>query len=66
MVHANAPLSELGRLRLARSVVEDGWSVARAAERFQVSRTTAARWVDRYRHQGVEGMRDRSSRPNAV
>lgn len=64
MVHANAPLSELGRLRLARSVVEDGWSVARAAERFQVSRTTAARWVDRYRCQGVAGMKDRSSRPH--
>ena len=42
MVHGNAPLSELGRLRLARCVVEDGWPIARAAERFQVSRTTAA------------------------
>jgi hypothetical protein len=37
MVHRNAPLSETGRLRLARCVVEDGWSVHRAAERFQVS-----------------------------
>ena len=41
MVHANAPLSDLGRLRLVRCVVESGWPVARAAERFQVSRATA-------------------------
>ena len=64
MVHANAPLSELGRLRLARCIVENQWPVARAAERFQVSRTTAARWADRYRQAGAAGMVDRSSRPH--
>ena len=47
MSHANAPLSELGRLRLARCVVEDGWPLRRAAERFQVSPTTAKRWAER-------------------
>jgi transposase InsO family protein len=57
-------LTELGRLRLARVVVEQGWPVARAAERFQVSRTTAGRWAARYRDQGVAGMADRSSRPH--
>jgi hypothetical protein len=62
--HANAPLSELGRLRLARCIVEQGWPTARAAERFQVSRTTAARWAQRYRVEGSAGMRDRSSRPH--
>jgi transposase len=64
VVHANAPLSELGRLRLARAIVEEGWPVARAAERFQVSRTTAARWASRYRNGGSAGMVDRSSRPH--
>lgn len=64
MVHANAPLSELGRLRLARCVVEEGWSIARAAERFQVSRTTATRWTRRYLELGRAGMSDRSSRPH--
>jgi len=63
--HGNAPLSETGRLRLARCVVEDGWPLRRAAERFQVSPTTAARWASRYRQQGVAGMADRSSRPHA-
>ena len=42
MSHPNAPLTEPGRLRLARCVVEDGWPLRRAAERFQVSPTTAA------------------------
>jgi transposase InsO family protein len=62
--HANAPLTELGRLRLARCVVEDGWPLRRAAQRFQVSVTTAKRWAERYRDEGVAGMSDRSSRPH--
>jgi transposase InsO family protein len=64
VVHRNAPLSETGRLRLARCVVEDGWPLRRAAERFQVSVTTAARWAGRYRELGAHGMVDRSSRPH--
>ena len=64
MVHRNAPLSELGRLRLARAIVDQGWPSARAAERFQVSRPTAHRWATRYRDQGPAGMADRSSRPH--
>jgi transposase InsO family protein len=67
MSHRNAPLSETGRLRLACCVVEDGWSLRRAAERFQVAVTTAARaarWAGRYRELGIAGMADRSSRPH--
>lgn len=63
MSHANALLTPNGRLRLARCVVEDGWPLRRAAERFQVSVTTAARWAARYRDHGEGGMVDRSSRP---
>ena len=62
--HANAPLSETGRLRLARCVVEEGWSLRRAAERFQVAPNTASRWARRYRLHGAAGMQDRSSRPH--
>ena len=61
--HANAKLAPRGRLELARCVVEDGWPLRRAAERFQVSPTTAARWAGRYRRLGAAGMTDRSSRP---
>jgi hypothetical protein len=45
-------------------VVDDGWGLRRAAERFQVSPTTAKRWADRYRQLGAAGMVDRSSRPH--
>ncbi|XRQ08857.1 IS481 family transposase [Actinomadura welshii] len=64
MVHANAKLTPRGRLELARCVVEDGWSPRRAAERFQVSHTTARRWAARYRQHGTAGMGDRPSRPH--
>ncbi|WP_420079920.1 IS481 family transposase [Streptomyces sp. JL4002] len=64
MPHRNAPLTETGRLRLARCVVEDGWPLRRAADRFQVSPTTAQRWAARYRTLGEAGMYDRSSRPH--
>jgi transposase InsO family protein len=45
-------------------VVEEGWPVARAAERYDVSWPTAKRWADRYRQAGEAGMADRSSRPH--
>ena len=63
MSHPNAFLAPKGRLQLARCVVDDGWTLRRAAERFQVSVPTAARWAGRYREQGEDGMEDRSSRP---
>ncbi|WP_161927195.1 IS481 family transposase [Gordonia crocea] len=61
MTHANAPLTPEGRRRLASLVVDQGWSLRRAAERFQCSPATAKRWADRYRAGQV--LTDRSSRP---
>jgi hypothetical protein len=64
--HANAtltPRGPRGRLWLARCVVEQGWPLRRAAERFQTSASTASRWAGRYREYGAAGMVDRSSRP---
>lgn len=63
MSHANATLTPAGRLRLARCIVDDGWSLRQAAGRFSVSVPTAKRWADRYRLHGQVGMADRSSRP---
>jgi transposase InsO family protein len=63
--HPNAVLAHSGRLRLARCVVVDGWSLRRAAERFNVSVPTAARWSRRYRESGEAGLEDRTSRPAA-
>ena len=64
MSHANAALTPRARLRLARLVIDQGWSVARAAERYDVSWPTARRWADRYRQLGEAGMTDASSRPH--
>ena len=63
--HANAALTPHSRLRLARLIVDRGWSPARAAERYDVSWRTAAKWADRYRAEGPGGMNDRSSRPRS-
>lgn len=62
--HANAVLTPRARLRLARLIVEHGWSPARAAERYDVSWRTANKWADRYRDEGPDGMFDRSSAPH--
>lgn len=64
MSHANAALTPRARLKLARLVADDGWPVARAAERYDVSWPTAKRWADRYRQGGPDAMGDRSSRPH--
>jgi len=65
VTHANAALTPKARLKLGRLIVDDGWPIARAAERFQVSWPTAKRWADRYAQQGEAGMADRSSRPHS-
>jgi transposase InsO family protein len=62
--HANAALTPRARLRLARLIVDQGWPPARAAERYDVSWKTAAKWAARYRTEGPSAMNDRSSRPH--
>lgn len=62
-VHKNAPLTPKGREAMARSVVEGGLSQADAAYQFNTTPKTVARWVKRFRAEGVEGMHDRSSKP---
>ncbi|PPG39580.1 IS481 family transposase [Pseudoclavibacter sp. RFBA6] len=64
MSHANAALTPRHRLRLARLVADDGWTVAAAARFFRVSWPTADRWASRYAAMGEAGMQDRSSRPH--
>jgi transposase InsO family protein len=70
MVHANAPLTPVSRLRVARHHVEDGATLRATADRFQVSTTTVVRWSTRYRQVLAQGrqpttadMADGSSRP---
>jgi transposase InsO family protein len=65
VAHANAALTPRHRLKLARAVVEDGWTISYAAAVFNVSWPTAKRWAERYRQAGEAGMTDRSSRPHS-
>jgi transposase InsO family protein len=61
-MHRNAPLTPEGRLRLCQRI-EDGWTVAAAAESMNISRQCAHKWWRRYRDEGLAGLVDRSSRP---
>jgi transposase InsO family protein len=64
MAHANARLTEFGRLLLVQRIIELGWPAAQAAEALGVSRATAYKWLARYRQHGPAGLADRSSRPH--
>ena len=61
--HKNAPLTPKGREMMVRAVVDDGLSKAAAARQFNTTSKTVAKWVERFEAEGVEGLRDRSSRP---
>src|SRR3712207_2291637 len=63
MAHANARLTEFGRLLLVQRITELGWPAAQAAESLGVSRATAYKWLSRYRVEGPTGLADRSARP---
>jgi len=65
-LHANAALSWTGRRRLCELVVDEGWTVVAAASAAGVSVRCARKWIGRYRREGVQGLRDRSSAPRRV
>src|SRR4051812_422813 len=65
-LHANAALSLNPRRRLVGRVIEEGWSLTKAAEAAEVSDRTAAKWVGRFRADGETGLLDRSSAPAVV
>jgi transposase InsO family protein len=61
-LHRNAPLTPEGRFRLCQ-LIEEGWTVAAAAESMRISRQTAHKWWRRYQNGGRPALEDRSSRP---
>jgi|SRR5271154_5376761 len=54
------------RYELARAVVARNDSVTEVSRRWGVSRKTAYKWLLRYRHEGLEGLLDRTRRPERV
>lgn len=63
--HKNALLTPKGREQMVRAVLEGGLSKAAAARRFNSSPKTVAKWVRRFQAEGIDGLRDRSSRPHS-
>lgn len=61
--HKNAPLTPKGREAMVRLVIDGGSSKAAVARQFNITPKTVAKWVERFRAEGVDGLRDRSSRP---
>jgi transposase InsO family protein len=64
--HKNARLTPKGREAMVRSVIEGGLTKAVAAGQFNTTAKTVAKWVERFRAEGVDGLRDRSSRPHSL
>ena len=64
MAHRTARLNVFGRQLLVSRIELDRWPVAKAAEAQGVSRTTAHKWIRRYRAEGWTGLEDRTSRPH--
>jgi transposase InsO family protein len=65
-LHANSALSLKGRRQLCRRVVDERWTLAKAAEAAEVSVRCARKWVGRYRSEGQLGLLDRSSAPSSI
>ena len=63
-LHSNARLTVKSRADLVEAVTQEGLTLKRAAARFRVSERTAAKWLGRFRREGLAGLRDRSSRPH--
>jgi transposase len=48
---------------MVHAVVDSGLSNAEAARRFNTTPKTVGKWLKRFRAEGIDGLRDRSSKP---
>ena len=64
-VHKNARLTPFGRERIVLQI-ENGLAPKAVGEAAGVCPRTVRKWVDRYRREGLAGLRDRSSRPHRL
>jgi transposase InsO family protein len=65
-LHANAALSLNKRRVLCRRVIDEGWTLTKAAAAAEVSVRCARKWVRRYDAEGELGLLDRPSAPATV
>ena len=54
--HKNAPLTPNGREAMVRSVIEGGLTKAASAGQYNTTPKTVAKWVERFRAEGVDGL----------
>ena len=64
-IHKNARLTPLGRERIVREVLS-GQTPEAAARAVGVCPRTVRKWVTRFKAEGIEGLKDRSSRPHRL
>ena len=64
-IHKNARLTPLGRERVVQEVLS-GQTPEAAARAAGVCPRTVRKWVARFEAEGVEGLKDRSSRPHRL
>ena len=65
-LHGNARTCLHGRRLIVERVLEQGWTLAAAAEAAGVSVRTVSKWLARFRAEGAEALFDRSSAPSVV
>ena len=65
-LHGNARTCPHSRLLMVQRVEEEGWTLTQAAEAAGVSVRTVSKWLHCFRHEGKDGLRDRSSAPRSV
>ena len=65
-LHGNARTCLHSRRLIVERVLEQGWTLAAAAEAAGVSVRTVSKWLARFRAEGVEGLLDRASAPAVV
>ena len=61
--HSRAKSNPRSRELIVQRVQAEGWSRREAAEALSLSLRTVAKWLGRYREEGLPGLRDRTSRP---
>lgn len=50
---------------MVRLVIDHGWTIEAAADKFQVDAKTVTKWRDRFLTEGDDGLFDRSNRPKS-
>ena len=65
-LHSSAKSCPASRALLIRRVLEEGWTVRSAANSIGISTRRAYHWLARFKSEGLDGLRDRSSQPHRL